>query len=76
MDISILTIIITSGIFLFAQLSFFVLIVKMIVKPIEKSLNNHISETNKKIDSLSQRFDHLTERIDQLYKYLMEKKDR
>ena len=53
MDTSVLTIIVTFGIFLFAQLSFFVAMVKIIVKPIEKNLDNHIKDTDKKIDALS-----------------------
>ena len=53
MDTSVLTIIVTFGIFLFAQLSFFVAMVKVIVKPIEKNLDNHIKDTDKKIDALS-----------------------
>ena len=88
MDTSVLTIIVTFGVFLFAQLSFFVLIVKMIVKPIETDLNNHITETNNKIDSLSQRvdgmhnrfddinkrFEPVNARLDRLYEYLLKEK--
>ena len=37
------------------------------VEQIKKSLNNHITETNGKIDTQTARIDKLSERIDRLY---------
>ena len=49
------------------------------IKPVKELLNNHISDTNKKIDQLSDRFDkqsdrfdRQSDRFDKLYDFLMQ----
>ncbi len=80
MDTSVLTIIVTFGIFLFAQLSFFVAMVKLIVKPINEKLDNHITDTNKKLDTYSadtnKKIDKLETRMDRIETKLETRMDR
>ena len=48
--------------------------VKAQIEPINKKLDNHITETNKKIDLLSNRFENLSNRFDRLYELLLKDK--
>ena len=44
------------------------------ITPIKDLLNNHITDTNKKIDNLSDRIDKLSNRFDRLYEILIKDK--
>ena len=44
------------------------------IKHINKKLDNHITDTHKKIDRLSDRFDRLSDRFDNLYDHLIKNK--
>ncbi len=46
------------------------------IESIQETLNNHITDTNKKIDRLSDRFDRLSVRFDKLYEILLKDKEK
>ena len=57
--------------------------IKAETKPIKQALDNHVTDTNKKIehltnriDKLSDRFDKLSDRFDRLYEILLNKKQQ
>ena len=46
------------------------------LKSIEKQLNNHVTETDQKIDRIESKIDKLSDRFDRLCELLLKDKDR